>query len=73
MENWQYDLDRVLTTPPEDEMPVSKFYCHECGFEFYPDDRVYDIDGRILCEDCADDWLEDHVRKATEEECYGVG
>ena len=73
MEIWQRDLDRYLTTPPEDKMPVSKAYCHECGEEFYPEDRAYEIEDRLLCRDCAEEWLEDHSRKITEEECYGVG
>lgn len=69
MTAWEKDLDRWLTTPPDE--PESNFFCENCGEPFYPDDLVFDCDGYKYCKECAGEWLEEHATKVTEEECYG--
>ena len=69
MENWELSLDQWLTNPPE--APESHFQCDECDEPFYPDDKVYSLDGLCLCEECAREWLEQQTTRATEEQCYG--
>ena len=64
MEHWQNELDKWLTTPPEEQ--ESKLVCADCGNEIYPDEKFYNINGRIYCEDC----IEDYAEYATEEQCY---
>lgn len=73
MEQWQHDLDRWLTTPPEE--PESHFFCdgENCGEPFYPDDYVYEIEGMNLCEDCAKLWLDSQKRLVTEGDCEDGG
>lgn len=61
--------DRWKTTPPDE--PESNFTCECCGDFFLPDDKVYDIEGEEMCEECAKEWLERQVHLATEDECYG--
>lgn len=69
MEHWQADLDRWLTTPPEEA--ESDFFCDgdKCGEPFYPNEYVYEIDDMNLCEDCAKEWLDKHKRRVTERDC----
>ena len=68
MEDWQYALDRYLTTPPDE--PETNLYCVECDEGIYPDDAFYEIDGMRLCEDCAKAWLENQRKIATDDDCY---
>ena len=70
MENWQYEEDKMLANPPE--APESHFYCSRCNDFFLPDDKVYHFEGEGLCEKCADEWIEENMTYATEEQCYGV-
>lgn len=60
--------DRWKTTPPDE--PESCYHCDECDEPFYPDDKVYCIEGLCLCEECAREWLEQQCERATEEQCY---
>ena len=69
MEQWQHDLDRWLTTPPDED--DTDFHCDKCDKPFYPDDKYYEIEGDCICEECAQEWLESQVSRATEEQCYG--
>ena len=68
MEHWKADLDRWLTTPPEE--PESKFLCAKCKEPFYPDDKYFDCDGEKYCEECAMEWFKSQALTATEEDCY---
>ena len=72
MEQWQHALDRWLTTPPEEQ--ESTFFCdgEDCGEPFYPDDYVYELDGRCFCENCAQEWLENQKRLVMEGECFNA-
>ena len=69
MENWKLSLDSMLCNPPD--MPESHYHCDECEEPFYPDDKVYFLEGLNLCENCADSWFEQQMTRATEEQCYG--
>ena len=69
MESWQRELDRWLTTLPDE--PESEFMCMRCKEPFYPEDTYYDCDGEYLCKDCAEEWLSEQAHVATEEQCYG--
>ena len=57
-----YDLWK--TTEPERD---SKCKCVYCGCELYECEEYYDIEGEILCEDCARGWLDEHRRTVTYE------
>ena len=72
MEQWQRELDKWLTTPPEEL--ESNFYCdgEKCGEPFFPDEYVYEVDGQCFCKECALEWLELHRRRVTEGDCYGT-
>ena len=61
-------LDRYLTEPPEQQ--ETKFTCDKCGFEFYPGDTYYELEGERLCEECSREWLEQQCKTATEEQCF---
>lgn len=68
--SWESSYDKWKTTPPE---PMeSQFKCDHCGEEFYPDERVYEIDGENLCVGCAEEWLDNQWRWVNESECRGV-
>lgn len=69
MESWQRDLDKWLTTPPEE--PESKFYCDHCGEPMFPEEKYYKIEDENLCPDCARTWLDDQWHFVTEEMAYG--
>lgn len=38
--------------------------CIECGYKFEKDDFFFDIDEKVLCEVCFDDYLEELKNKA---------
>ena len=61
--------DRWKLNPPEP--PESHFKCDQCHEEFYPGDRVYEIEGDNLCSACAIEWFDEQFRFAQEDECYG--
>lgn len=69
MEKWQRDLDRYLTTPPDDE--ETKCFCAWCKDPLYFDDEYYEIEGDILCEDCAQKWLDNQKNWVSEHMAYG--
>lgn len=70
MENWELSLDKWLTNPPEGR--ESHLFCDgRCKEPFYPEDRIYRLDGLNLCEECVQDWLSEHEECVTEEDCYG--
>ncbi len=60
--------DKWKTTPPDE--PDSNYHCDGCNEAFYPDDKVYNIEGLCLCEECAREWLEQQSEVATEEQCF---
>lgn len=62
-----YDLWK--TTPPERK--ATKCKCKFCGEELYPDDEYWELDEEILCESCAEEWLEGHKNWVTEDMAYG--
>lgn len=62
------DLDRWLTTPPD---PDTKCFCRECDAELYEGELYFSIEGEILCENCANDWLENCKGYVTEEMVTG--
>ena len=66
---WEKQLDSYLTTPPKEK--DTAFWCDDCGEDFNPGDKYYEIDGSKLCENCAKDWLETHEKVATEDDCFG--
>ena len=70
MENWELQCDKWLATPPDE--PESHLFCEgdKCGEPFYPDDKIYKIEGMNLCEECARTWLEEQAVTATWEDCY---
>lgn len=68
MENWQRSLDDYLSNPPEGR--VSKCKCARCGDELYPDDSFFDLDDEIMCERCAEAWLEDRRDYVSESMAY---
>ena len=57
--------------PPEESAPVSKCKCHYCNDELLPDDEYYELDGEIVCEFCAEEWLEGKKNWVTEDMAYG--
>lgn len=68
--SWEEHYDKWKTTLPEPK--ESRFKCDRCGMEFYPEESYYDIDGDKLCNRCANNWFNEQIRYATEEECYGI-
>lgn len=50
---------------------VSKCVCAVCKEMLYPDDEYYEIDDRIMCENCADEWLSSQKNWVTEDMAYG--
>lgn len=69
MANWEKSLDRWLTTPPEED--TTECFCAECEEPLYVDDEYFELDGQILCEDCAKDWLDDRRSVVTEAMVHG--
>ena len=69
MADWEYQLDQILFNPPEGK--ESKCKCCRCGEELYPDYEYYELDDEILCEDCAEKWLEGHKNWVTEDMAFG--
>lgn len=69
MEEWQKSLDQWLDSEPE--VHDSKCKCAECNVSLYPEEDYYDIDGDILCEECAREWLEENKSQVTDEMAYG--
>ena len=48
-----YDIWK--TTPPEEG--ETQCHCAWCKEDLFYDDEYWELDGEILCEDCARDWL----------------
>ena len=70
MESWQYEEDRMLANPPE--APESKCKCERCQEPLLPDDKYFDCEGYIFCEECAREWLEEQAQFVSEEMAYGI-
>ena len=68
--SWQESksYDEWKLNPPEP--PESLLKCDQCGAEFQPGDRIYEIECENLCENCADAWLNCQWRYVEESECY---
>lgn len=49
----------------------SNCFCSECKEPLYPEDDYFDLDGQMLCENCAKEWLSLHKGTVTEEQAYG--
>lgn len=64
MDDWERKYDEWKTTPPE--RPESQCKCKYCGEELFEDEEYWELDGEILCERCADEWLEGHKNWVTE-------
>lgn len=45
--------DRWKTAPVEE--PDPRGYCDGCGDPLYEGDKVYDVFGRVLCNECIED------------------
>ncbi len=60
---FEYLPERPLE-PPEDT-PVA--YCDYCGGEIYEGEVVYNIDGRLIHEDCLHDFADDYFKDCREE------
>lgn len=56
MENWQYNYDKTVMTPPEPK--ASDLRCCDCGENLQYNEFYYDICGDIYCERCAEEWFE---------------
>ena len=69
VEDWQKNLDRWLTTPPDDV--ESKCKCSECGEQLFPDDEYYFLDGSVYCPGCAEEWLDQQKNTVSENMAYG--
>lgn len=67
--SWERSFDEYLTNPPEPE--ESHFMCSECKDVLYPDDRYFELDGQILCEGCAAEWLESQAQTVSYEQAFG--
>lgn len=67
LDNPYYDDWKL--NPPEPE--ESHFKCEHCHEEFQPGDKVYNIEGDLICYECAWEWLDNQSRLVKEEECYG--
>lgn len=59
-QGWEHDLDRYLTTPPDEEKPVHE--CCICGKGIYEGMDYYEVDDEAYCEDC----MVDSFRKVAE-------
>ena len=59
-----YDMWKTAT--PDEFEPESKCKCKYCGESLFEDDEYYELDGEILCEDCAEEWLKGHRNWVTE-------
>ena len=57
VEGWQKDLDRYLTTPPDE---FTHCHCAWCKEDLFEDDEYWELDDEILCENCAEKWLDEH-------------
>lgn len=66
--SWEDSYDKWKTTPPEPK--ESRFKCDHCGEELFPGDKIYEIEGENLCENCAHSWLDGQWRFLDESECY---
>ena len=69
MEDWEYDLDRILANPPEGK--ESRCKCCNCGEILEVDDEYWEIDGDIFCEECAFKWLDCRKNWVSEWMAYG--
>ena len=52
----KYDIWKL--TPPEDYKAHADQECTWCRKKLYYDDEYWDLDSDVLCEDCAQEWLE---------------
>ena len=43
----------------------SRPVCEVCG-EHIQDERLYDIDGDLVCEECLKEYMDEHYRQSTE-------
>ena len=68
MEDWQKDLDRYLTTPPDEH---THCHCAWCNEDLFEDDEYWELDDEILCEECAEKWLESHKNWVSESMAKG--
>lgn len=56
--SWETSYDAWKTTPPDDD--DTKCECAWCHEKLYYDDEYWELDDEILCEDCAQKWLDNH-------------
>ena len=63
----QYDKWK-LTVPEESS---TKCHCAWCEENLYFDDEYWELDDEILCEDCAEKWLDNHKNWVSESMAYG--
>lgn len=55
-----YEPERPIE-PPEPPEPKPVMFCERCICDLYEGDPYYyDCDGHDLCEDCAQEWLDQH-------------
>ena len=66
--SWEDTYDAWKTTPPDNKPSLCS--CEMCGCEMYPDDEYYDVNGALLCPECANDWLDSNKGYVTEEMAY---
>ena len=66
-------LDDFLAGEPiyPSEAGPTKVRCEECGTELYPEDEYFRLEGQILCEECAHDWLDGQRDIVTRSMAYG--
>ena len=61
--------DRWKLDPPEPKESHCK--CAWCGEELFFDDEYWELDDEILCEDCAEKWLDNHKNWVSESMARG--
>lgn len=63
MERWQYELDKWLTTPPEDEEDCEdeeEIVECDCGEIVRKGENYYKFGDEIYCECCLKDYISEH-------------
>lgn len=49
----------------------TKCHCAWCKEELYFDEEYWEIEDEILCENCAETWLDNHKHWVSESMAYG--
>ena len=69
MSSWEDYYDKWKTTEPDPE--TTKCHCAWCHEDLYFDEEYWELDDEILCENCAEKWLDNHKHWVSENMARG--